>query len=358
MEQHLKQLQQQLEQLCLTPGVAGAEQQVANLAHQLLLPYAPNATVDPFYNVSGTVREPKPLQPLVLLEAHLDQIGMIVTHLEPGGFVRMTDCGGVDRRTVSGQEVLVYGQGEKPLVGVVMAIPPHLQPEQAKKFSPLDELVIDMGMSDEALQEQVSPGDRILPKTSFRCLAGTRVTAGALDNRAGVAVVLTTLSLLEQMLPACGIAVLFSSQEEVGHRGAETGGYHYDPDLVISVDVSFAKTPDTTLVQAKEMGKGPIIGIAPSLDGAFSKHLIALAESEQIPYQLEVMRGVTGTNADTLGLLRGGSKAALVALPLKYMHTPVEMVDLTDCYHAAKLIACSLAKPLTAGTTRKGGNCS
>ena len=156
---------------------------------------------------------------------------------------------------------------------------------------------------------------------------------------AAVAAVLLALDMLKGKKTAYDICVLFAAQEETGERGAKTGTYRLAPDLAIAVDVSFAKTHFESEQDCAKMGEGAMIGIAPVLSGDLSQELVRTAERCNLPYQLEVMSGTTGTDADKISISAGGVRTVILSIPLKYMHTPVEVVDLGDIENTAKLIA-------------------
>ena len=170
-------------------------------------------------------------------------------------------------------------------------------------------------------------------------LAGSRVTSKAIDDRSGCTAILKTLELLGGQQTAYNIAVCFSTQEEVGERGAKTTAYDISADYAIVVDVSFAKTHYESEEECGIMGNGAMIGIAPSLSREMSDSFISLAEEKDIPYQLEVMSGKTGTNADAIGVSGSGTKSVTISIPEKHMHTPVEIVDIKDIDNTALLIA-------------------
>lgn len=337
------ELIQVLETLCKAQGVAGNERNASMEALQLLKPYAPNAEMDSFYNVMGVVRLAEEGQPTIVLDAHIDEIGMIVTHVDSKGFLKVANCGGVDRRLVLGQEVIVYGR--QMLHGVIAAMPPHLtSKEDGGKVPEIEQIIIDVGMEKDEVKQIVALGDRVSIKSGFHSLLGGRVASKALDDRCCVAVILRVLELLKEQQLFCGLSVLFSAQEETGERGATIAGYQLNPDIAIALDVSFALTHDANEFKCGRMGKGPMIGIAPTLDSDISRQFVRLAQQHDIPYQTEVMGGTTGTNADALGILRGGVKMGLLSVPLKYMHTPIEMVDIADIESTAKLLATFLSQ--------------
>lgn len=273
----------------------------------------------------------------ILLDAHLDRIGLIVTGITDDGFIRVAACGGVDRRTLNGQEVTVHGKED--LFGVIASTPPHLQSgDNERKATELENVIIDIGLSKDEAQKYVALGDRITINSEFNELLGDFVSCGALDDRAGVCVILRALELLKNK-PHKKITAVFSSREETSEAGAKAAAFNADADEFIAVDVSFAKTPDSEVSKCGIIENGPMIGVSPSLSYEMSEELKLIAQKNNIPYQLEIMGGLTGTNADSMTVSRGGAKSGLISIPQKYMHTGVEVVSVKDVENCARLIA-------------------
>lgn len=278
-------------------------------------------------------------KPHILLDAHLDQIGMMVTYITQDGFLKVGSVGGLDRRLLSAQEVTVHGK--KDILGVISTLPPHLS-SNSSEVPKVEELCIDTGLTKEELQQIVSLGDVVSFRKQCHSLIGDRVTAPSLDDRSGIMAILTALSLLKDESLNCSYTVMFSSQEEVGERGALIGAYEINPDYAIAVDVSFGLTADESPYKCGLLGGGAMIGFSSTLDKAMSKDLQSVAIQNNIPYQIEVMPEDTGTNADRLSVTRNGVKSATLSIPLKYMHTPVEVIDLNDVLYTARLISAYL----------------
>lgn len=327
-----------LEELCGLGGVSGGEAAAHETALRLLREYAPDAKADKFGNIIGYVRneEKNGAKPLLMLDAHIDRIGMIVTHIDDGGFLKVSGMG-MDKRTVLAQSVTVFGK--EKVHGVVSALPPHVA-EDGKKAAKLSEISIDVGMTKEQAEKIISPGDLVILDGMFSRLAGTRICSPATDDRAGAAAVLYALDLLkeEKELPF-RIAVVFAAQEEVGARGAAVAAYEINPDYAVAVDVTFAVSGGVSSSEAGELGKGGMIGISASLSRELSEKLIAVAKEKEIPYQLEAMAGSTGTDADKIAVTRGGVVTGLISVPQRYMHTPCEVLDTEDIKAVGRLIA-------------------
>ena len=223
------------------------------------------------------------------------------------------------------------------LVGVVVATPPHLSDGKTKTAKPED-LSVDIGLSAEAAREKVALGDRIVLDGVLEPLFGDRVCSAAMDDRAGCAAVIRAAELLKGTEKA-EIIVALVSQEEVGSSGAATSAFAVAPDFAFVVDVSMGLAPDEKAEMCGEMGKGPMIGVAPILDRRLSLRLTETAKRANIPWQIEVMASRTGTDADAIAVSGRGVRTALVSIPLRFMHTPGEVVSLSDVENTSRLIA-------------------
>lgn len=319
--------------LCSAAGVSGAEQPAAQVAAGLLERFA-RVHTDPSGNVIGEIEG---AGPHLLLDAHIDQIGMVVTGVDAEGFLRMDQCGGVDIRTLAGNEVTVWGK--EPLFGVVCSTPPHLAKQDGQPGADLADLAIDIGLSADAARERVHPGDRITLRREPKELLGGLISAPSLDDRAGVAAILRCLELLQDQRHSCRLTIVFSTQEEVGGGSAGCASFAAAAEEGIAVDVSFAMTPDAPRHKCAELGKGTMIGVAPTLNADMSNRLEALAKAQDIPYQIEVMNGRTGTNADEIAAAGAGTRVGILSIPQKYMHMAIEVVDPRDVESTARLLA-------------------
>jgi len=321
--------------LCEVSGASGSEAPAEQLALSMLREYCPDAEIVSG-NVIGSFGTHREGLPTLVLDAHIDQIGMIVTHITDEGFIKVGNIGGIDRRLLPAQPVVIHGKRDIP--GVVCSVPPHLLSGDSEVLK-WEEVSIDAGMTKAELEEIVSQGDSITFDVKCRRLAGERIAAGALDDRCGAAAILRTLELLKGKNTAYNIIVNFSAQEEIGERGAKIGAFRLAPDYAIAVDVSFAYAIGEDEQKCGKLGKGAMIGISPCLDRDMSMELIRAAEKASLPYQREVMEGLTSTNADRYSVSRGGAKVCTVSIPLRNMHTPAEVIDLRDIELTAQLIA-------------------
>lgn len=321
--------------LCTAHGTPGDEADAAQVAVQELSKYA-QVQVDRNGNVIGQMGNPNG-EKHIMFDAHLDQVGLIVTHIDENGFLKVASCGGIDSRVLPGSPVKIYGR--QPILGVVCCMPPHLKDGDEEKSLPLDKLFIDTGLSGEKARALIAPGDRILLHSVPKELIGNRLTAAALDDRSGVAVLIRCAQLLSKADLDCRVSFVFSVQEETGAAGAKTAAYALNPDEAVMVDVSFAAQPSIPPQKCAAMGEGTMIGVSPVLSKEITETLLALAKKEEIPYQIEVMGGKTGTNADPVSVTRCGVRCGLLSIPQRYMHTPIEVVDLDDLESTAELLA-------------------
>lgn len=325
-----------LRELCLAAGVSGDETAAASSAQKALSQYAKvrrDALGSVIGEIDGSGRH-------ILLDAHIDQIGLIVTEIDRTGFIKFSTCGRVDIRLLAGAEVTVLGK--TPLYGVIVSTPPHLADEDDKgKAKSINRLGIDIGFCEEKAKELVAPGDRVSFNGAFCELIGGQITSASLDNRAGAAVILRALELLKGKKHDKRITVLFSALEETGGGGAAAATFGIMPDEAIAVDVSFADMPGDG---SAGLGGGAMIGISPVLSRELSHTLKRVAEEKKIPYTVEIMGGATSTNADRIAISGKGVKTGLVSIPLRYMHSAVEVVHTGDLEACAALLAGYIAR--------------
>lgn len=328
----LKQTVFALSEAC---GASGDECGAADLALEMLKKYCPDAEIVNG-NVIGRFGVHSESKPDLVLDAHIDQIGMIVTNITSEGFIKFGNLGGIDRRLLPAQQVVIHGK--KEIKGVICSVPPHLTKGDSK-VQAFEDAAIDTGMTKEEVEKEVSLGDSITFDVKCRSLIGERVSGGAMDDRCGVAAILQTLELLADRETKYNVTAIFSVQEELGERGAKIGAYELASDIAIAVDVSFAYAEGEDRKKCGDLGKGAMIGISPCLSREISNGLIAAAKSADIPFQYEVMNDLTSTNADQYSVSRSGAKVCTVSIPLRNMHTPVEVIDLADVRCTAELLA-------------------
>lgn len=325
-----------LRTLCGPEENSGAEDAAAKAAADLLSRYG-KITFGPLGSVICEVA-PEKNGRHVLLDAHIDRIGLIVTRVDERGFASVRPCGGIDRRSISGSAVRVMTRSG-PLPGVIGAVPPHLQKDEKKENPKPEDLAVDLALSAGEARELVRPGDRVILCGRFSGIGEGYVTSPALDDRAGCACILGALEALAGKELPCGLTAVFSTKEEVGGGGAQTAAFTARPTEAIEIDVSFGATPDTKPGETGEMKKGPMVGFSPVLDKGISERLIELAELRGIPCQYEVMERETGTNADEISRTGAGVRCGMLSVPQQYMHTVIEKVALADVEATAALLA-------------------
>jgi len=279
-----------------------------------------------------------------MLSGHIDEIGLMITHIDEQGLLHFTGVGGWDPQVLVGQRVRIQTtDGE--VFGVIGKKAIHLmESEERKKVSEIKNLWIDVGarVGDEA-KEMVRVGDVGVLDQNLLELPNDRIASRSLDNRMGAFVVLEAMRLLsEEANLAPKVVAVASVQEEIGLYGARGAAFGLDPAAAIAVDVTHAT--DTPGVSKNEhgdhaLGSGPVIARASVLSPAVSDGLIATAEAEEIPYTLEGNSRSTGTDADAIHFTRAGIATGLVSCPNRYMHSPNEIVDLEDLERCARLIS-------------------
>ncbi len=304
---------------------------VRNLVDEVSVDYLGNVIMRK--NGEGLGRHPR-----IMLAAHLDEITLIVKKIDDGGFLRLAQVGGFDPRTLLGQEVTVLGK--ERLYGIIGSKPPHLStPEERKKSVPLDELFVDLGMTEEMVRNLVRVGDRLTIRRKTMELAGDRMSGKSMDNRASVTALSICLEQLNILRFQPDVYAVATTQEEIGAFGAETAGFRLQPDLAIAIDVCHGEMPGVEADLAQKLGAGPVITFGPRIHPKLYKKLLETAKRTRIPYQIEVSQGPTWTDADNLQVVQMGIPTALISIPLRYMHTSVETLEFSDVKNAGLLLA-------------------
>lgn len=320
------------------PGIAGFEEEFAEIVCEKLMEYCDDIRKTKTGNVVGEIKSKSENAPTIMLEAHLDRIGLIVKSIDENGFVGFETLGGVDERILPAAEVYILGK--KNIFGIVGAKPPHLMnKDETDEGLKIKDMLIDTGFSGDELRSFVRVGDPILLKSEFAELSANRVSSAALDNRAGMAVVFDCLENLKGVELPCNLQIAFAKGEELGLQGANTIIGETKPDLAVVLDVTYGRTPDAGENGTFPLGCGAVICRGPNLHYQMTKRVIEVAKKKGIPYEIEVASGSSGTNAWVIQVSGGGVPCVLISIPLRYMHTTVETVDLRDMKNASKLLA-------------------
>lgn len=326
-----------IQQLCSQGGLSGYEANVSRIAAQLLEPLVDEVRIDRLNNVVGVKRCGKPNAKRLVLDAHLDEIGLVVNGIEDG-FLRFCAVGGVDVRILPGLELTVLAP--EPMTGVVICSAPHiLKAEEREKSIPVSQLLIDVGLPQEQAEARIPLGTPVVYRESCFKLGEEKLCGKSMDDRACFVSLLRTLELLRDKDLDVDVYVLGSTFEEIGGTGARTAVYSIEPDWCVAVDVTHGRTPDAPADQTFALGGGPVIGIGPNMTRWMSQRLKDKAKQFNLDYQLEVMGGHSGTNAWPIQISREGIATAVLSLPLKYMHTPVEVLQLSDLENLAHLLS-------------------
>ncbi len=273
--------------------------------------------------------------PLVSFVGHIDEIGLIVTHIDEKGFLYFEPIGGWDPQILVGQRVEVQGN-EGPVIGVAGRKPIHLlDPDARKKVVEIKQMHIDIGAADrDEATDHVRVGDPVVIATEPQPVLGSRLVSRSMDNRLGAYIALETVRRVSEngtrTAPTAAVAAV---QEEIGLYGARTSAFTVRPDLCVAIDVTHAT--DAPGIEEREVGShpfgsGPVIGRGSTLSPKVFELLVGAAEKAGIDYSISASGSATHTDADAIQISRNGVPTGLVSIPLRYMHSPVEMVDLDD----------------------------
>jgi endoglucanase len=329
-----------IKKLVEIPGPSGYEEQIRDMVRAEIEPYADEMEVDALGNLIVRVGEKKETGLRIMLSAHIDEIGLVATHIDQNGFVRFTNLGGVNGKYCPGGHVR-FLKGPRGLIDLE-------GPRATKTVPPLKKMYIDVGAtSREDCPIQV--GDVAVFERNFLEL-GDRVVTKALDDRIGVSVMLEALRRIKarDVKSPHELYFVFSTQEEVGLRGAGTSAYHVEPDLGLALDVTMTGDTPKGIKMEVGLGKGPAIKVRDGrmlADPRVVQWMVDTAEAKDIPYQLEVLEGGT-TDAAAIQISRAGVPAGCLSIPCRYVHSPSEMVDLNDVEQAAELLMALCSEPV------------
>ncbi len=339
-----------LTRLCETPGAPGREDRIRELVIAELTPYVDTIVVDPLGSVIATRTGGG--GPRVMLAAHMDELGFLVSHVDDAGFIRVVMLGGFDSKTLVAQRVVVHGRED--LLGVMGSKPIHIMSDKERKRLPkTDDFYVDVGLPADRVRELVRQGD---PVTRERTLAslGDLITCKSLDNRAGLYVMIESVRRLGDHV--CEVVAVATVQEEVGLRGARVAAARVRPDIGLAIDITLANDGPGAKPHERitKVGEGTAIKVYDSgviVPRVVVDHLIAVAEAREIPFQMEVMsRGSTDTRE--LQLSGEGALAGCVSIPTRYVHQVVETCHPADLDASVDLVVafCETAQDLVPWT--------
>lgn len=330
-----------LKRLLETPSVTGSEVAVATLVRERLADVADEVSTDVMGSVHATLKGAG-AAPSVMLAAHMDEIGLMVTYVSDDGFLSVSAVGGVDAAILPGMRVDVH-TANGPLRGVVGRKPIHLiEADERTKVTPLFDLVIDLGLPAKKVKKRVRIGDVITFGVGFERFGRGMAVSRAFDDKCGVWIATRVMEELKAQGGAEGDFIAAATvQEEIGTRGAITSTYGVNPDVGLAFDVTHATDyPGISKTKYGDIrcGGGPVIARGPNINPVVFERLVAAAEAEGIAYQLEAEPSVTGTDARSIQVSREGKACGLISVPLRYMHTPTEVVALSDLEDTVRLI--------------------
>lgn len=322
-----------IEELTALDGISSDETYVAKHLEKKLAEICDSVEIDKNGNVIGYISVSNPQAKTLMLEAHMDKIGLMVTEICDDGCLKFASVGGVDERILPSSEVHICG---KENISGIIFVPDRKDTENPK----IKDMRIDVGMSQNEGETQIKAGDMIVIDSVFTALSGGRFSAAAMDNRAGVAAILKAISKIDKNKLKYNLEILFSVQEELGLHGAYAGAKRLKSDAAIVVDVTHGTTYDTKdEAGVFPLGSGAIICRGPNFDYNYTRKLINVAKSANVPYMIEAASGPSGTNAWAVQISGRGVPSMLISIPLRYMHTNVETLDIKDVDAVSSLIA-------------------
>jgi endoglucanase len=330
-----------LQSLLRTPSPSGYERPIQDVVRAWAKPFADEVRTDRHGNVIAVVNPEG--SPRIMLAGHCDQLGLMTQYIDDNGFLFVQPIGGWDMQILLGQSLTVWTK-QGPVAGVVARRAPHLMREDERNKVPqFTEVWVDIGVKNkEEAQSLVAIGDPITCTLQYREMRNNLASSPGMDDKVGVWTVMETLRLLHGERISAAVFSVSTVQEEIGLRGATTSAYGIHPTVGIAVDVTHATdTPgnDKKLVGDVKLGAGPVLDRGPNINPHVFDRLQATAKAKEIPYQVKAHPRGTGTDANAMQLSRDGVATALVGIPNRYMHSPVEVVNLDDLDAAARLLA-------------------
>ncbi len=335
-----------LKSLVEAPSPSGYEQPAARVFRDYVAAFADDVTTDVMGSVHAIVRG-SGKGPSVMLAGHIDEIGFMVTYITDDGFLSFKEIGGHDPQILPGARVQVH-TAEGPLLGILGRMPIHLLDEdERKKVVKTDRLFIDVGMPGKDVKKRVHVGDPVTHAVGLEEFGDGLAVSRAFDDKMGAWIVAEVLRQVKGKKLAGDVIGAGTVQEEIGMRGGITSAYRVDPVVGIAVEVGHATDyPDINKRKHGEtkLGGGPIITRGANINPKVFELLVAAAKAAKIPYQTDGAPRGTGTDANAMQLSRGGKAAALVSVPLRYMHTPTEVLSLADLENTVKLLVAFLER--------------
>jgi putative aminopeptidase FrvX len=320
------------------PGLSGYEKPASEMITKQWQPLVDEITTSTLGSLHGVRKAHGSTKaPRIMIATHMDAIGMMVTKIDQG-LLRFTQVGGVDPRILPGQAVIVHGRRELP--GIVQLIPDRLLDSHSAGNAPdYKYLFVDVGLPEKQIVKLIQPGDLIsFAQKSFE-MDGGYVAGHSLDNRASVAALTICLEELQNIELAWDVYAVATIKEEESGLGALTSAYAIRPDIAVTIDVTFAKGPGSTDYRSFPLGKGPSIGVGANIHPVLVTEFTKLAKEMDLPYGMEMMAKSSGTDSMMMQITAEGIPNMVLGIPIRYMHTSVELVSVSDIYRTGKLLA-------------------
>lgn len=334
-----------LKQLLETPTPSGSETRGQKLVTAYMKKYADKVSMDVHGNVIGVLNPQAKTR--IMLAGHCDEIGLMVQYISKEGFLTMSALGGITVSLLQAERIIIQTQNG-PIPGVVGVKPIHLMTEEDRKkpVNRIQDLWVDIGAKDKKdAEKMVALGDVATINSGWIELGNGRIACRAFDNRIGAFIVSDVLRLLKGKQLHVAVHAVSTVQEEVGLRGAKTAAYNIDPHMGIAVDVGFScdyPGMDPKIIGESKLGEGPILHPGPTYNPAFLEIIKKTAKKSKIKTQLQPEARGMSTDAFAMMLSRGGVASALISVPNRYMHSPVETIALSDAENTVKLIAATI----------------
>ncbi len=329
-----------LRMLCDPVAIAGSEAGLGEVIKRLLTEHGcEDVRCDRMGNITGEYRCGRENAPRLMLEAHMDEIGLMVSAISDEGSLLFVPVGGFDPKVLPGSEVTVHSK-DGDIYGIIGAKPPHLTKERGKAVK-IEDMSVDIGFDKKEAEKRVRIGDLISFNSCFTQLESA-VAGRCFDDRAGVGAIIKTLEYVKDFKIECDIICAVTVQEELGMRGAKVICESARPDCAICIDAGFGTSANSS--EGFDLGSGVIVSVGPNLHPKLNKLIFEAASDYKIEVTSDVENGNTGTNAWAVQVAGYGVPVALLSFPLRYMHSTYEVIDVGDIEAVAKLCACTALK--------------
>lgn len=332
-----------IKELCNTPGVPGCEDEISKIVIREIENSCTSYIKDSMGNLIFQVNKTIPNAPTILVDAHMDEVGFIVSHIEENGMLRVIPLGGIDPKLFYGQRLTIWGKTQ--IEATVAAIPPHISDKAATGATPVEDCLIDTGISAKKTRALIKIGDQVTFSTDC-VIDNDRILSKSLDDRIGLYVLLETIKKINKKSLKCNLYVSASVQEEMGLRGARIINSNVNPDFSIALEgtVSNDLPGIPTHKKLAHLGNGPEIRISDKYliaNRGFNNYLQDTANKKKINFQLTA-KNAGGTNATAFQVTGKGSKATVLSVPVRYLHSPSSVCLLKDVTSTIKLLTAGI----------------